>query len=103
MNIYGPGDELLTINAQVTSRIFDITATAGDVTISDVTLTGGRTTGDDEEGGAIRSYTTAHLTIHQSTVIGNRTLGDRSFGGGILVHGNVTLEHSTVSGNKYRG
>src|SRR3990170_8640945 len=63
--ITGPGADRLTLDAQQNSRIFNINTTAGNFSIADLTLTGGRTTGDGinasdstYRGGAIRSLTT---------------------------------------------
>jgi len=91
------------------SRIFNITA-AGDFTFAGLTLTGGRTTGNNDtfpdstfNGGAIRSFTTGSLTIDQSTISGNSTTGDDADGGGIYSLGAVTLNSSTVSGNSVSG
>ncbi len=63
------------VNANNTSRIFNITASSGDFTLAGLTLTGGRTIGDNGNfsdttfsGAAVRSLTTGSLTIDQSTV-----------------------------------
>ncbi len=60
------------------SRIFDASAA---LTLDGLTLTGGRTTADDEGGGAVRA--TGDLTLINSTVSGNSTAGDAADGGGI--------------------
>lgn len=99
----------VTIDAQQDSRIFDITATTGDVTLAGLSLTGGRTTVDSTfsdsvgRGGAIRSLTSGSLTLDQSTVSGNSTEGEFADGGGIYAVGAVTLIDSTVSGNSTTG
>jgi len=111
LTINGPGQQLLTIDAQQNSRIFNITATTGDFTIAGLALTGGRTTGNNTSpnfdgpfsGGAIRSLTTDSLTIDQSTVSGNSTAGFFAAGGGISSVGDITLTSSTVSGNSTAG
>ena len=64
VTIAGPGPELLAIDAQQQSRIFNITATEGDFEMEGLTLVNGRTTGtpandDTLNGGAIRSSTWA--------------------------------------------
>ena len=98
----------VTIDANQFSRIFNITATTGDFTLGGLTLTGGRTTGDNVNfdttfrGGAVRSLTTGNLTLDQSTVSGNSTRGSNADGGGISA-GTVTLVQSTVSGNSTSG
>ncbi len=108
--IEGPGQGLLTIDAQQQSRIFNITATTGDFTLAGLTLTGGRTIGDNPfslvttfSGGAVRSLTTGSLTIDQSTISGNTTAGEYADGGGIFSYGSVTLTSSTISGNSTTG
>ena len=50
LTVNGPGKDLLTIDAQQQSRIFNITAETGDFTIAGMTLTGGQTTGDNAAG-----------------------------------------------------
>ena len=98
----------VTINAQQLSRIFHITADTGDFTLAGLTLTGGRTTGNNGpftaiyHGGAIRSVTSGLLTIKESTISGNSTTGDKADGGGIYA-ANLTLTQSTVSGNSTAG
>ncbi|MBN2291452.1 MAG: right-handed parallel beta-helix repeat-containing protein [Pirellulales bacterium] len=103
--ITGDGPELLTIDAQQNSRIFNITADAGNFTITGMTLTGGKTTGDNAEsetthsGGAIRSLTAGSLAIENCNISGNSTTGMRADGGGIFAVGAVTVTSSTISGN----
>jgi hypothetical protein len=103
-------DAYITIDAQLNSRIFNIMATGGDMTLASLILTGGRTTGDNPRfsdstysGGAIRSVTDIHLTLTRSTVSGNSTAGRYARGGGIYAYGDVTITHSTVSGNSTEG
>jgi len=105
-------DENVTIDADQLSRIFNITASTGDFTLAGLTLTGGRTTGDDVSfphftntfsGGAVRSHTTGNLTLDQSIVSGNSTTGSYARGGGVFAMGSVTLTQSTLSGNSTAG
>jgi hypothetical protein len=95
--------ENITINANLQSRIFNITAETGDFAINGLTLIGGRTTASDADGGAIRSDTGGNLTLTQSNVSGSRTEGNGANGGGIFASGSVTLIQSTVSGNRTIG
>jgi hypothetical protein len=75
-------------------RIFHV-GVAGNLTLNDVTIRGGRiTAGPDWSGGGI--YNRGTLTLNNSTVA-NNTAGAN--GGGILNRGNATLTNSTVSGN----
>jgi predicted outer membrane repeat protein len=92
------------IDAQQQSRIFDATATAGDVTLEGLTLTGGRTTGDGELGGAIRFQSSGTLLVRDSSVSGNSTQALDAAGGGIAADaGAVMLTGSTVVGNLTQG
>src|SRR5262249_50927820 len=97
----------LSINAQGGSRLFDITATAGDVTLENLSLLGGRTSGDNASasdttfsGGAIRFLSAGTLTLRGCTIPNNGTAGALANGGGIFAAaGAVTLVNSTVFGN----
>jgi len=99
----------VTVNGNLRSRIFNITATAGDFRFAGLTLSGGRTTGhaapgdDSFSGGAVRSLTTGNLTFDRTTLAGNSTTGNRARGGAVFAVRNVTLESSTVSGNSTTG
>ena len=106
--IDGPGADLLTIDAQQQSRIFDITATTGDYTIDGLTLTGGKPTGFEGgpaafNGGAIRSLTTGLLTLDHVGVIGNSTTTSIHDGGGVFASGDLALNQCTVTGNTSTG
>ncbi len=69
LTITGPGADLLTLDGQNNSRIFNITDTAGNVTLAGMTLIGGNhATGS---GGAISSQAIGTLTISGSTLRGN--------------------------------
>ena len=110
LTVQGNGAELLTIDAQQQSRIFNITAATGDFSISGLTLTQGQTTGDNADnddttfnGGAIRSVTDGLLTIDSSVITGNSTTGDDARGGGVFVYGYIEVTNSTVSGNSTSG
>ena len=105
--ISGSGIENVVIDGQQASRIFDITGTAGDVTLSGLTLQNGRTTGNHvlfgpptHHGGAIRSLTTGTLTISDSLVTQNSTTGTGAAGGAIFHdQGALAVVRSTLSGN----
>jgi hypothetical protein len=80
------------------SRIFNATDA---LTLDGLTLTGGRTMGDYERGGAVRGRT---VTLIDSTVSGNSTAGEGSDGGGVYgSYRGVTLIDSTISGNSTVG
>ena len=111
LNILGPGRDVLTIDAQQQSRIFNVddpstTSESFDVSIEDLTLSSGLTSttslGDDS-GGAIRSRTTGTLYIEDSLLTGNVagslndfTTGD---GGAIAALGDVSVTNSELSNN----
>ena len=96
ITVMGSNDPLLY------SRLFDITASAADVTFDRLTLTGGKTT-NSGRGGAILSAS-AQLTIHNSTISGNSTTGPLlAGGGGIYTSGAVKVTNSTISGNSAMG
>ena len=80
------------------SRIVNFTGSSGDLTLTDLTITGGRAT----SGGGIRFTSNGTLTLNNSTVSGNSASGGS--GGGIYIStGNVSLVSSTVSGNSTSG
>lgn len=76
------------------SRIFDATA---DISLTGLTLTGGRTTGYDEAGGAVSS--TGSISIYDSVIAGNSTEGDNAYGGGVFALGDLFISNSAVVGN----
>ncbi|MBP7000253.1 choice-of-anchor Q domain-containing protein [Amaricoccus sp.] len=89
------GDDRLDDN----SRIFDATAA---ITLDGLTLSGGRTTGDRESGGAVRGM--ADITVINSNLSGNSTAGTDSDGGAVYVRGyGLNLVGSIISGNSARG
>jgi hypothetical protein len=91
----------VTIDANRQSRIFNITASSGDFTLAGLTLTGGRTTG--ENGGAVKSVTSGTLTIDRSAVSGNHVRFGNGSGGGVFADGDVRVFSSTDSNNIARG
>jgi len=103
MKITGPGQDLLTIDAQQNSRLIRIASPSDNFEIADLTLTGGRTSGLFQQGGAIHSQSTGVLSIFNATITENSTLGTSSQGGGIYAVGDVQLNSSTVSVNSTHG
>ncbi|HXF04975.1 MAG TPA: choice-of-anchor Q domain-containing protein [Blastocatellia bacterium] len=75
-------------------RIFEV-LTGGNLTLQNVTVTSGCAdgSGTDADGGGILNLGT--LTIQSSTISGNRA----SSGGGIFNNGTLTIQSSTISGN----
>ncbi|TWT48390.1 right-handed parallel beta-helix repeat-containing protein [Botrimarina hoheduenensis] len=110
-----------TIDAQSISRVLDIGAGAGDVTLRNVALVNGRAadaTSSAEaggSGGAVRSLSTGTLLLDGVSINGSRagdgynvpyvpyTYGDGSdggSGGAVFSVGNVVITGSTISGNR---
>ena len=98
--IEGPGADLLSIDALAKSRIFNFVTRASDFSIAGLTLIGGKTTGNLENGGAIASLSYGNLLIEGTEISGNSSYGG---GGGIYAYGNVTLVGSQVSENSTTG
>ena len=73
----------VTIDANQASRVLLVQGLDTDVVVRHLTITGGRTTGDDEAGGGIRADRYTTLALDHSTVSGNSTAGDGAEGGGI--------------------
>ena len=95
LKIQGPGADELTLRANLTSRIFAITA-GGSVAISGMTIANGANTAGD--GGAIVNVGT--LTLTDSIVSGSVAGLD---GGGISNTGTLTLVNTTVIDNEATG
>lgn len=98
----GAADDLLDDN----SRVLNYSSTTGDLTLDDLTVTGGRTTADGgfvnttSIGGGIRFVSGGVLSITNSVVGGNSTTGRYARGGGIGTFlSTVELTGSVVSGN----
>ena len=99
----GATDDLLDDNSRVLSF-----SGSGNLTITSLTITGGRRTGtflDGNDGGGILFDSDGALSLYNSTVSGNSTTvpsttRSSTTGGGISTRsGNVSLFDSTVSGN----
>jgi hypothetical protein len=90
VTINGAGADLLAIDGNATSRIFQI-GTGKTVTISGLTIRNGQ----GNFGGGIFNGASATLTITNSTLSGNAG----GFGGGAFNSGTLTIVNSTVSGN----
>ena len=99
----GAADDLLDDN----SRVLNFSVPNGDtdkLTLTGLTITGGRTTGNYSYGGGIRFYSTGSLTLVESSVSGNSTTGYYGYGGGIYARSsNLSLVSSTVSDNSTTG
>ena len=125
VQILGPGARRLTVNQGAETQVLFIFASGDDVSVSGLTLTGGnaiplagsggaiQSNADltlsrvvlqgntaDADGGAIASFG-GSLTIEDSTISGNRAVGGSGqYGGGIYASdGDVVVTNSTISGN----
>jgi predicted outer membrane repeat protein len=100
INISGPGANALVINGNATTSLFRL---FGTVSISDLTLTNGRSNGD--HGGAIKMYPGSKLTLTKCIISNNSAF----FNGGAIwldahtnscgLETNLTLYYCTVTGN----
>jgi CSLREA domain-containing protein len=98
--IDGPGAGALTVSGNNASRILYMDPGQGDdVTVSGLTLSGGRAATDPATGGAILNLD-ADLTIRDSTITGNSASGESAAaGGGISTKYNTTIQDSTIANN----
>ena len=111
VTITGNGAAQTIIDANQQSRVLNIEVGLIDVSLLGMTITGGRTTGDNlnfsdstQSGGGIRFLSSGALNLADSTLSGNSTAGNGAHGGGIYTSsGSVTLTGSTLSGNSTAG
>lgn len=109
--IHGLNAANTVIDAQHNSRVFDITSTAGDVTLDRMTIENGKTIDNGSqdivpgtgEGGAIRSVSTGTLTVSNSSLTGNATAGSYAFGGAIYASGALTVTNCSLTANATTG
>jgi predicted outer membrane repeat protein len=105
VQVLGPGAGQITVSGNNSTLVFGvyphINGNAGDpVTISGLTITGGRTDVNGGGGGIVS--VNASLTVSDAVITGNHAGED---GGGIFVYGgaanpgSLTLRNSTLSGN----
>jgi hypothetical protein len=125
LSVLGPGEELLTVQADDTSRVFlskyygleisDLTIAhggnnagdggciyvAGDLILTRTTVTDCRAgDGSNIEGIGGGAQVGGNLTMQSSTISASRAVADSfAFGGGARVQGTATLRHSTIEGN----
>ena len=95
----GAASDLLDDN----SRVFNITSSTTEATLTGLTITGGRTTSTSDVGGGIFNDD-GSLTVTNSIISGNSTSGLLAHGGGIYSdNGALTVTNSTISGNSTSG
>ena len=94
------GKPLVTIERSASSGVnFRVIGTTADLTLQGVTVSGGVS---NARGGGVYADATAKLTVENSIITGNTVIGAAQFysGGGVSsVQGDITLNHSIVSGN----
>ena len=112
MKIDGLGAAHTIIDAQHNSKIFNITSSAGDVTLDNLAIENGKTTDvgislhGTGEGGAIVSLSTGTLTVTNSILSGNSTTGNSAPGGAIYSGangGSLVVTNTTLTGNATAG
>jgi len=96
LTITGQGAAATTIDANHISRIFQVTTTTAQVSISGITLTNG--TSNSLGGGAIANA--GSLTLTDSTLVNNNYVGGSGGGGAIYNAGTLTLDHVTLDTNE---
>ncbi len=109
VTIEGVGADRMAIDAQGHSRVFYIEdgQFGADISVglSGMTITGGRTSNDYDDGGGILNQ--EQLTLTNTTITGNAAIGLYSDGGGIYssAAANLAVIGSTISGNSatFRG
>jgi hypothetical protein len=107
LTITGDGPDLITIDAQQNSRImridnFGTFVDDFEVTLSGLTLTGGRTSTGGGTGGAILAAN-LYLVINGSIIEGNYTTGSTGWGGAVFSEGYVTATNSVFRDNYTTG
>ena len=93
--ITGPGAGIVTVNANGSSRVFDVSdseSAVSKVTISGLTISGGEDSSGVGGGGILNRE---DLTLQNCTVTGNHS----NSGGGIFNAAALTVKNSTLSSN----
>ena len=96
----------ITVDADNNSRVFDVTAAAGDVTFEKIRIQDGETSTDGQAGAGagIRFLSTGTLTVIDSELLDNETINNDSKGGAIFSDsGDVVITGSKINSNKTRG
>jgi len=98
VTIQGLGADKLTVSGNDSSRVFKIDHNDSDnkinVNIEGLTITGGKTSGDDDGGGI---WNRDNLTLKNTIILNNEAADD---GGGIRNDGELTIINSTIAENK---
>jgi hypothetical protein len=105
LTITGSGAELLTIDAQQQSRIFNVIATNGDMSFSGMTLTNGFVSSDGSVpgGGALHSASTGLVKLTDMSFIANRTAAVWAEGGAVFATRDLQIDSSRFLNNSTVG
>jgi hypothetical protein len=100
VQITGLGAKNTVIDAQHNSRVIEVAPSAGNVTLSALTVTGGKTTAVLASGGGILFLSPGVLTLSNVAVTNNSVTAAGARGAGIFTDsGAVSVQSSTISGN----
>lgn len=100
----------VVVDAQQQSRVLNFEGSSSDLSIHNLTLQNGRTTGDDPtgstldfrpfSGGGIRFISEGDLNLTDTTIHNNAVEGLGARGGGVFAYGaTTTLTRTTIDGN----
>lgn len=106
VRIEASGATRLTIDAREQYRVFDVAASAGNVTFAGLAITGGRTTVDGlaGAGAGIRSASVGTLSLESVELTSNHTSGNAAHGAGLYAGaGNVSTVETTIAKNATSG
>src|SRR5438093_5127182 len=92
VTINGAGADVLAVDANMSSRVFQIPVSGETITISGFTIRNGHA---GNAGGGIDNENNATLTITNCTISGNVA----GLGGGTFNNGVLTITSTTISGN----
>jgi hypothetical protein len=105
LTITGSGAELLTIDAQQQSRIFNVTATTGDMSFTGMKLSNGFVSSDGSVpgGGALHSASTGLVKLTDMNFVGNRTAAVQASGGAVFATRYLEIDSSRFLNNSTSG
>lgn len=96
VTIIGPADQAVTVSRGGAGRVFGIATGAGNVNISNLTITGGFSFDGSGGGGALLNTSAGTVTLTGMTLSGNLA----ESGGAIATSaGTINIYNSTISGN----
>ncbi|MEZ5658197.1 MAG: DUF4347 domain-containing protein [Burkholderiaceae bacterium] len=95
LSIFGAGAGSTIIDGNALDGVIDLTVAAGDLRITDVTVTGGAV---NDQGGGFYVEAGAHLVIADAVIANNDSING-SWGGGIASYGSVSIDAVRITGN----